>query len=105
MVFGFGGTKSTVTSSPVPPGGQELLGSGRVQQLKQQIRQEMSVAHAQELVKQMTDECFRRCVQVPAGTLTAAQQSCASECMSLYTQAWAVVQRSYIERVQEERMG
>lgn len=59
MVFGFGGSSASKTQqadSPVSmtPVTSDLGGSNRVQGLKQQVRQEMSVAHAQELVKQMT---------------------------------------------------
>ena len=57
MVFGFGSSKTQQAESPVSMTPlSELGGSNRLQALKQQVRQEMSVAHAQELVKQMTGE-------------------------------------------------
>ena len=39
----------------------------------------------------------------PGSSLSGSQQKCVTQCMGLYTQAWAVVQRSYIDRVQQEQ--
>ena len=62
MVFGFGSSKSQPAEAPVSMTPVSDLGGGssKLQTLKQQVRQEMSVAHAQELVKQMTGELMSR---------------------------------------------
>ncbi|ORY85111.1 Tim10/DDP family zinc finger-domain-containing protein [Protomyces lactucae-debilis] len=109
MVFGFGGNKThkAADGAESPQSGMtplsELGGSNKVQQLKAQVRQEMSVAHAQDLVSKMTSACFDKCVPNPESSLTGGQIKCISQCNNLYTQAWGVIQRSYIERVQQEQ--
>lgn len=106
-MFGFGSKATTTPDASAPSSGitpiSEMGGSNKVQQLKQQVRQEMSVAHAQELVQAMTKHCFEVCVPVPGESLTAQQQKCTSQCAGLYTQAWSVIQRAYIDRVQQEQ--
>lgn len=92
-MFGFGGSKTaTVDDSATAPSQSgitplsELGGSNKVKQLKQQVRQEMSVAHAQELVQTMTKHCFESCTPVPGDSLSSSQQKCVTQCMGLYTQ-------------------
>lgn len=88
-MFGFGSKKNDeqITASPVSPLPlSEMGGSNKVNQLKQQVRTEMSVAHATELVQTMTKHCFESCVPVPGESLTSGQQKCVSQCMGLYTQ-------------------
>lgn len=93
-MFGFGSGKpneqaSTTSSTGTVPIG-EMGGSNKVKQLKQQVRQEMSVAHATELVQTMTKHCFDSCIQTPGEALTSNQQKCTSQCMSLYTQVFII---------------
>lgn len=92
-MFGFGGSKTTAVDDSLTASSQggitplsELGGSNKVKQLKQQVRQEMSVAHAQELVQTMTKHCFESCTPVPGDSLSSSQQKCVTQCMGLYTQ-------------------
>lgn len=88
-MFGFGNSKPSADESSAPAGIaplSEMGGSNKIKQLKQQVRQEMSVAHAQELVQTMTKHCFEACVPTPTDSLSANQQKCTSQCMGLYTQ-------------------
>ena len=89
-MFGFGSKKGTEDAAASPAGGMtplgEMGGSNKIKQLKNQVRQEMSVSHAQELVQTMTKHCFEACVPVPNDSLSSSQQKCVTQCMGLYTQ-------------------
>lgn len=91
-MFGFGGSKTQAGSSPesTTPAGQSTLsemgGSNQLRKLKADARQQLSLAHAQELVQTMTKHCFDACVPVPTESLSGSQQKCVTQCMGLYTQ-------------------
>lgn len=88
MVFGFGSgkTQKATDATDAPGSGlaplSDLGGSNKLQQLKGQVRQEMSVAHAQELVAKMTSACFDKCVPNPDSSLSGGQIRCISQCNS-----------------------
>lgn len=88
-MFGFGtkqSNESSAATSDSVPKLSNMGGSNKVNQLKQQVREEMSVAQATELVQTMTKHCFEGCIEDQGESLTSNQQECASQCMALYTQ-------------------
>ncbi|ORX89691.1 hypothetical protein K493DRAFT_318508 [Basidiobolus meristosporus CBS 931.73] len=77
-------------------------GAGKKQQVMDQVRSELALANAQELINKMNDKCFAKCVPKPGSRLDSGEQGCISKCMDRYMEAWNTVSRAYITRVQRE---
>ncbi|KAF9917191.1 hypothetical protein BX616_001671 [Lobosporangium transversale] len=72
------------------------------QQVMDQVRSELALANAQELINKINEKCFARCVLKPSTKLDNSEQNCLSNCMDRYMEAWNIVSRTYISRVQRE---
>ncbi|KAI9595391.1 Tim10/DDP family zinc finger protein, partial [Syncephalis fuscata] len=72
------------------------------QEVMDQVRQELALANAQELISKVNDKCFAKCVLKPGPRLDSTEQTCLSNCMDLYLEAWNVVSRAYVSRAQLE---
>uniref|UniRef100_A0A8C6DNX6 Mitochondrial import inner membrane translocase subunit n=1 Tax=Moschus moschiferus TaxID=68415 RepID=A0A8C6DNX6_MOSMO len=46
-----------------------------------QVKVQIAVANAQELLQRMTDKCFRKCIWKPGGSLDNLEQKCIAMCM------------------------
>ncbi|WVF68250.1 mitochondrial import inner membrane translocase subunit TIM13 [Kwoniella sp. CBS 6097] len=79
--------------------------NSRKEQMKQQISQELAIANAQQLINKINENCFAKCIQKPTTSLTSSQESCLSQCMTLYMAAFDQVSRSYVARISKERGG
>ncbi|KAF9379619.1 protein translocase subunit [Podila verticillata] len=72
------------------------------QQVMDQVRSELALANAQELINKINEKCFAKCVPKPGSSLDSSEQACLSKCMDRYMEAWNIVSRTYINRVQRE---
>ncbi|XP_068599533.1 mitochondrial import inner membrane translocase subunit Tim13 [Brachionichthys hirsutus] len=70
--------------------------------IMEQVKVQIAVANAQELLQKMTDKCFK-CIAKPGGTLDKSEQKCIAMCMDRYMDAWNIVSRTYNTRLQRER--
>ncbi|XP_069596938.1 mitochondrial import inner membrane translocase subunit Tim13 [Ranitomeya imitator] len=80
-------------------------GSGKLDTgaIMEQVKVQIAVANAQELLQRMTDKCFRKCIAKPGGSLDNSEQKCIAMCMDRYMDAWNTVSRAYNSRLQRER--
>ncbi|KAG5276140.1 hypothetical protein AALO_G00128300, partial [Alosa alosa] len=80
-------------------------GSGKMDTgtIMEQVKVQIAVANAQELLQRMTDKCFKKCIGKPGGTLDNSEQKCIAMCMDRYMDAWNTVSRTYNSRLQKER--
>uniref|UniRef100_UPI00398E746B mitochondrial import inner membrane translocase subunit Tim13 n=1 Tax=Pristiophorus japonicus TaxID=55135 RepID=UPI00398E746B len=85
-------------SSGGPSGGKVDAGV-----IMEQVKLQIAVANAQELLQRMTDKCFRKCIGKPGSSLDNAEQKCIAMCMDRYMDAWNTVSRTYNSRLQRER--
>ncbi|XP_034035739.1 mitochondrial import inner membrane translocase subunit Tim13 [Thalassophryne amazonica] len=69
----------------------------------EQVKVQIAVANAQELLQRMTDKCFKKCVCKPGSTLDNSEQKCIAMCMDRYMDCWNIVSRTYNSRLQRER--
>lgn len=93
MVFGFG-RSSSAQSAP-----------GAVSQkdaLKSQIKEELAYQQASELIDSISRNCYDHCITVPGGSFSKSDQACISKCMERYMEAWNIVSKTYISRIQQE---
>ncbi|XP_037949748.1 mitochondrial import inner membrane translocase subunit Tim13-like [Teleopsis dalmanni] len=72
-------------------------------ELIEQVRQQIAVANAQELLTKMTEKCFKKCVGKPGVTLDSSEQKCISMCMDRFMDSWNLVSRAYGTRLQREQ--
>ncbi|XP_062365997.1 mitochondrial import inner membrane translocase subunit Tim13 isoform X3 [Cinclus cinclus] len=70
--------------------------------IMEQVKVQIAVANAQELLQRMTDKCFRKCIGKPGGALDNSEQ-CIAMCMDRYMDSWNTVSRAYNSRLQRER--
>ncbi|KAI9138424.1 Tim10/DDP family zinc finger protein, partial [Paraphysoderma sedebokerense] len=75
------------------------------QQIMDQVKSELALANAQELVNKMGDKCFNKCITKPGARLDSSEQTCLAKCMDRYMEAWNIVSKSYIGRAQREAGG
>ncbi|MBN3308830.1 mitochondrial import inner membrane translocase subunit Tim13 [Amia ocellicauda] len=80
-------------------------GSGKMDtgMIMEQVKVQIAVANAQELLQRMTDKCFKKCIGKPGGTLDNSEQKCIAMCMDRYMDTWNTVSKAYNSRLQRER--
>ncbi|KAK4873352.1 hypothetical protein RN001_015381 [Aquatica leii] len=83
----------------LPPG----LSNAQKDELMDQVKQQIAVANAQELLTKMTEKCFKKCIIKPGTSLDNAEQKCIAMCMDRYMDSWNLVSRTYGVRIQKER--
>lgn len=50
------------------------LGPSERAALMNNIKQQLDVAHAQELLQQVSEKCFKMCIQKPSSSLSSSEQ-------------------------------
>ncbi|KTW28386.1 hypothetical protein T552_01646 [Pneumocystis carinii B80] len=75
------------------------------QALMQVIRQELAVANATELIGKLNETCYDRCIPKPGSRFESSEQTCISKCIGRYMDAWNIVSRAYISRIQKEKQA
>ncbi|CAG8610199.1 7814_t:CDS:2 [Cetraspora pellucida] len=74
----------------------------RKQAVMDQVRNELALVNAQELINKINEKCFSKCITKPGYKLESSEQTCIAKCMDRYMDAWNIVSRAYISRVQRE---
>ena len=68
-------------------------------QLKEQIKQELAIVNARELIDNSSDICFNKCLSSPYSKENNYQ--CIDKCLGNYLAAWNIVSKTYIKRIKE----
>ncbi|XP_012285694.1 mitochondrial import inner membrane translocase subunit Tim13-B [Orussus abietinus] len=79
------------------------LTGGQKEELMEQVKQQIAVANAQELLTKMTEKCFKKCILKPGTSLDNSEQKCVAMCMDRYMDAFNLVSKAYSNRLQRER--
>ncbi|XP_012263626.1 mitochondrial import inner membrane translocase subunit Tim13-B [Athalia rosae] len=79
------------------------LSMSQKDEIMEQVKQQIAVANAQELLTKMTEKCFKKCVLKPGTSLDSSEQKCVAMCMDRYMDAWNLVSQAYSSRLQRER--
>ncbi|XP_018324151.1 mitochondrial import inner membrane translocase subunit Tim13 isoform X1 [Agrilus planipennis] len=79
------------------------LTSSQKDELMDQVKQQIAVANAQELLTKMTEKCFKKCIAKPGTSLDSSEQKCVVMCMDRYMDAWNSIAKTYTARLQKER--
>ncbi|KAG5437838.1 hypothetical protein PCANB_000553 [Pneumocystis canis] len=75
------------------------------QALMQAIKEELAVANAAELIGKLNETCYDRCIPKPGSHFESVEHTCVSKCVARYMDAWNIVSRTYIARIQRERQA
>ncbi|KTW30947.1 protein translocase subunit TIM13 [Pneumocystis jirovecii RU7] len=75
------------------------------QALMQAIKKELAVANAAELIGKLNKTCYDRCIPKPGNRFESTEHTCVSKCIARYMDAWNIVSRTYIARIQKERQA
>lgn len=103
------------------------LTSQQKDQLMSEVKQQIAVANAQELLtvsptscfdpqtihltshfvvfQKMTEKCFKKCVPKPGTSLGNSEQKCIAMCMDRFMDSWNLISRTYVKRIQQEQGG
>lgn len=79
------------------------LSGAQKEELMDQVKQQIAIANAQELLTKMSEKCFKKCINKPGTALDNSEQKCIAMCMDRYMDAWNLVSRTYSSRIQRER--
>ncbi|CAO1412762.1 unnamed protein product [Diamesa serratosioi] len=75
----------------------DLAGLSNTQKsdLMDQVKQQIALANAQELLTKMTNKCFNKCINKPGSELDSSEQKCIAMCMDRYMDCFNSVSKSY----------
>merc|ERR1712212_520922 len=90
-------SSSSSFGSPAIKGGQPSNAM-----VMETVKQQITVANAQELLSKMSDKCFKKCIIKPGASLDSSEQKCIAMCMDRYMEAWNLVSQSYTKRLSKE---
>ncbi|KAF6034033.1 TIMM13 [Bugula neritina] len=75
------------------------------QQIMEQVNMQVEMAKLKQLLEGVQDKCFKMCVSKPGSSLASSEQKCLGQCMDRYLDAVQVVEKTYINRLQQEGGG
>jgi import inner membrane translocase subunit TIM13 len=71
-------------------------------QIMNQVKAELALANAQELLSKLNEKCFEKCIGKPGSKLDSSEQNCLAKCMDRYMEAWNLVSKAYFSRMSRE---
>ncbi|TFY74994.1 hypothetical protein EWM64_g9016 [Hericium alpestre] len=89
--------KSSPSSSPADA-------TARKEAVMAQVRNELALVNAQELMNKTNEKCFAKCVTKPSTSLSSSEETCLARCLDRYMEAFNIVSRSYTQRLSRERL-
>lgn len=57
------------------------MSSAQKSDLMDNVKQQIALANAQELLTKMTEKCFKKCINRPGTELDSSDQKCVAMCM------------------------
>ncbi|KAI1340550.1 Tim10/DDP family zinc finger-domain-containing protein [Xylariaceae sp. FL0016] len=69
----------------------------------QQVQGQYAMENGRQLIQKVNDQCFERCVPKPGSSLSSGEQTCVTQCMEKYLQAWNQVHATYNSRIQRDQ--
>ena len=76
----FGGQQRTPALNPA-----DAL--ARKEQIMSEVKNQLAVANAQQLISTMNDKCYARCILKPGPALTPSDEGCISRCSDRFLEA------------------
>ncbi|XP_048767115.1 mitochondrial import inner membrane translocase subunit Tim13-like [Ostrea edulis] len=67
-----------------------------------EVKQQLAIANAQELLQKISDKCFHKCITKPGTSLSHSENKCLAMCMDRYIDTQNLVAKAFGNRVQQE---
>lgn len=67
-----------------------------------QVKKEMALANATQLLEKINSNCYDKCVPKPGSRLDSNEEKCLGNCADKYMNSYNIVSRSLIGRLQKE---
>ncbi len=93
----FGDTSSTLSPSPANSSSSQIRS-----RLQNAVVMQTNIMNAKYLISKVNENCFDKCIVAPGSSLSSKEQTCLNSCMEKYIEAWNVVSRTYVGRLQKE---
>ncbi|XP_014291914.1 mitochondrial import inner membrane translocase subunit Tim13 [Halyomorpha halys] len=87
----------------LPSSDSRSLSSSQKEELIENVKQQIAIANAQELITKMSEKCFKKCISKPGASLDNSEQKCVAMCMDRYLETWNLVSKAYQIRIQHEK--
>ncbi|XP_015790652.1 mitochondrial import inner membrane translocase subunit Tim13 [Tetranychus urticae] len=71
-------------------------------ELMDKLKQEIAMENFKELIRQMSEKCYKKCVSKPGTSLDSSETKCLNFCVDRYMDAWTNVSRAYGSRIQRD---
>lgn len=78
------------------------LTSTQRSEIMDQVKEQMFIANAQQLLQSMSEKCFKKCINQPGSVLDKSEQRCIVMCMDRFMDSWNVISRAYSQRLKRE---
>ncbi|XP_068154739.1 mucin-17 isoform X2 [Drosophila tropicalis] len=75
---------------------------GQCEEELNQMRQQIALANASDMLAKITNKCFHTCINKPGSELVGSEQSCIAQCMDRYLESFNLVSRAYGQRLRRE---
>ncbi|VEL38504.1 unnamed protein product [Protopolystoma xenopodis] len=82
--------------------GLNSLTGAQKTQLMEQLKAEIAIASAKELLEKMSVKCFEKCITKPGSSFDNSEQKCVSLCMDRYIDSWNLVSKAFAARIKRE---
>ncbi|PVU85295.1 hypothetical protein BB560_007077, partial [Smittium megazygosporum] len=82
---------------------QKTKMNSSIEEVKTQVKKELAIVQAQALIRALNENCFKMCFKNPGSKLSSSDETCLSNCVSKYLDAWDSVSRVYLQRIQTEQ--
>jgi len=82
-----------------------VSGQPSKEQVMAQVKQQIAVAQAQELLTEMSDKCFKKCVYSPSSALSSSEQKCLDNCSGRFMEVFNLINTTYMKRLGQEMSG
>lgn len=76
---------------------------GETTQIMRQLKHQIALANAQELLANISCKCFEKCVTQPRDHLSGNEQSCISLCMDRFLDSYRLCAHTYKHRLRREQ--
>ena len=70
--------------------------------LMDNVKEQIAVATAQELLSKITNKCFNKCISKPGTSLDSSETKCLNFCVDRFFDSYNVVSMAYGSRIQRE---
>ncbi|TIB63135.1 hypothetical protein E3P77_03631 [Wallemia ichthyophaga] len=74
-----------------------------VNKMKDEIQQASALANAQQLINNMNNQCYSKCILKPSNALSSGEEGCLNNCMQRYMEAFNIISTTYVHRMSKER--